>query len=96
MRKGSMATPFIGALISLVSKAEVRYEGTLYSIDPVKATVALQNGEPFRCPFFSLPSGSSHAAGGSEVVWHRGAQAGRGAAAVEPRVRVHHLPRDGH
>lgn len=40
-----MATPFIGALISLISKAEVRYEGTLYNIDPVKATVALQNGK---------------------------------------------------
>ena len=39
-----MSTPFIGAVISLVSKAEVRYEGTLYNIDPVKATVALQNG----------------------------------------------------
>ena len=39
-----MSTPFIGALISLISKAEVRYEGTLYNIDPVKATVALQNG----------------------------------------------------
>jgi hypothetical protein len=49
-----MATPFIGALISLVSKAGVRYEGTLYSIDPVKATVALQNGEPFWPAFFFL------------------------------------------
>jgi hypothetical protein len=47
-----MSTPFIGALISLVSKAEVRYEGTLFSIDPGKATVCLQNGNFFFFFFF--------------------------------------------
>ena len=33
--------PYIGALISLVSKAQLRYEGTLYTIDPKASTVTL-------------------------------------------------------
>lgn len=41
-----MSGPYVGATISLVSKAEVRYVGVLHSIDPVKATVALSNGMP--------------------------------------------------
>ena len=40
-----MSGPFIGASISLISKADVRYVGTLFNIDPGKATVALQNGQ---------------------------------------------------
>merc|ERR1719272_25400 len=34
---------FIGRRISLVSKAEIRYEGTLYNINMNDATVALQD-----------------------------------------------------
>ena len=34
--------PYIGALISLISKANLRYEGRLYTIDPKASTVALQ------------------------------------------------------
>mmetsp|Transcript_37171 Transcript_37171/g.52516 ORF Transcript_37171/g.52516 Transcript_37171/m.52516 type:complete len:381 (+) Transcript_37171:45-1187(+) len=35
--------PLIGSRISLISKKNIRYEGTLYSINETDATVALQN-----------------------------------------------------
>jgi len=35
--------PYIGARISLISNMNIRYEGTLYTIDPKEATVALQS-----------------------------------------------------
>jgi hypothetical protein len=36
--------PYIGASISLVSKAGIRYEGTLFTIDTKASNIALQNG----------------------------------------------------
>ena len=40
-----MATaPYLGSAISLISKSEIRYEGTLYSIDTKDSNIALQNG----------------------------------------------------
>ena len=36
--------PYIGAHITLLSKAEIRYEGTLFSIDMEGATITLQTG----------------------------------------------------
>lgn len=36
--------PYIGAKISLISKGDIRYEGTLYSIDMNESTIALHNG----------------------------------------------------
>ena len=33
--------PYIGSKISLVSKLDIRYEGTLYTVDPVESTIAL-------------------------------------------------------
>jgi len=36
-------TTYIGKQISLISTSNVRYEGTLYSIDPTESTIALKN-----------------------------------------------------
>jgi hypothetical protein len=38
------AVPWIGSRISLISKSEIRYEGTLYTINAAESTVALENG----------------------------------------------------
>lgn len=54
-------TPYIGSRISLVSKAEIRYEGILYDVDSKDATVTLSKGKnvslQIHCkiiiPFFS-------------------------------------------
>ena len=41
-------TPYIGSKINLVSKAEIRYEGYLYTIDTKHTTVTLSNGKHFQ------------------------------------------------
>lgn len=41
----STEAPYIGSKISLISKAEIRYEGVLYAVDTKEATVTLAKGE---------------------------------------------------
>merc|ERR1719181_460656 len=43
MAQGPGAFPYIGCKISLLSKHGIRYEGTLYTIDPNDSTIALSN-----------------------------------------------------
>jgi Scd6-like Sm domain len=36
--------PELGSKISLISKADIRYEGRLFTVDPQECTIALSNG----------------------------------------------------
>ena len=68
-------TPYIGASISLVSKAGIRYEGTLFTIDTQQSNLALQNGA---CQFHT---GERVRGGGAVAVpWQRGRRGCAGAA----------------
>lgn len=42
--------PELGSKISLISKADIRYEGRLFTVDPQECTIALANG---KCSYFN-------------------------------------------
>ena len=46
-KKPASTLPYIGSRISLISKSDIRYEGTLYTIDPTEHTVSLSNVRSF-------------------------------------------------
>lgn len=39
--------PELGSKISLISKADIRYEGRLFTLDPQECTIALSSGTKF-------------------------------------------------
>ncbi|KAL1451797.1 hypothetical protein WDU94_006141 [Cyamophila willieti] len=43
----SSGMPELGSKISLISKADIRYEGELYTVDPIECTIALSNVRSF-------------------------------------------------
>lgn len=48
----STGMPELGSKISLISKADIRYEGRLFTVDPIECTIALASGKFFDIIFY--------------------------------------------
>lgn len=64
-RGPNTADSYIGSLISLTSKSEIRYEGILYTVDTENSNIALQNGTVWypNVSFFFMGDSSSNGDG---------------------------------
>lgn len=49
--------PEIGSKISLISKADIRYEGKLFTVDPNECTIALSHGKFVKLILFKVVIG---------------------------------------
>lgn len=52
MGSSGQMMPELGSRISLISKADIRYEGRLFTVDPQECTIALANGEYQKIPTY--------------------------------------------
>lgn len=49
----SAKSPYLGSRINLISKSEIRYEGTLFGVDSQASTISLSKGK-FKFAYFCV------------------------------------------